>query len=337
MSETGRHKSIYVFPPSNPLRKGKNPYVLNFEKSLRQFFILPERKKVYDGVIDLLVCFRAGTWIINWPENLIFRRFGFLQVFLYSILMLTGKLFGKKIVWILHNKKSHGSSGMFSNFAVIVTARLNSLVITHSSEGVQYYQKRFKRNNIVYYPHPVYPDLHFDYQCKPEYDLIIWGSVMPYKNITNFLRYAKEDEALKLKKVLICGQCKDLKYSEEIENLIKFMPNFSFLNKFIEDNILIDMIAKSKAILFTYGEESTLSSGALVFSLNARKLIIGPDLGSFRDLGIEKMIANYKSFNEIAGISDNFQFDVSRVDDYLKNYTWQNFAAYLKEKIYKCV
>lgn len=333
MTEKGQNKRIYVFPPSNPQRNGKNPYVLNFEQSLRKYFILPEREKVFDGVVDLLVNFRADIWILNWPENLISRRFGFFQVVVYTLLLFAGRIFGKKIIWILHNKKSHDSSGRLSDFAVNITAKLNSMVITHSTEGIEYYRKRFKRDNIEYYPHPAYPDLHFDHQCKPEYDLIIWGSVMPYKKITDFLKYAKLDEALKLKKLIICGHCKNLKYSEEIENLIKFTPNFTFQNKFFENSILIEMISRSKAILFTYGEESTLSSGALVFSLNARKLIIGPGIGSFRDLGNDKMIANYNSFEDIAKISENFHFDVSRIDDYLLKYTWQNFAAYLKEKI----
>jgi hypothetical protein len=75
---------------------------------------------------------------------------------------------------------------------------------------------------------------------------------------------------------------------------------------------------------------SVLSSGALIFSLPAKKLIIAPYVGSFKDLGDMGIVANYHSFNDIANLTNYFELDKTKIDEYLNTYTWDNFILTLK-------
>jgi len=321
-------QKVYVFPPSNG---GKNPYITCFESSISKVFLCPPRNKVYDGVLDLLYNFNSKAWIINWDTNLAFRKFGFLQVFLYVILLVLRRLCKKKNIWILHNKGAHQKNNFLSNLTAYCTAKFCTITCTHSQEGVVYYKDKFKRNNVYYYPHPAYPNLSYKITKSYEYDYIIWGSILRYKNIAEFLRFAVKDEQLKTKKILICGRCSDVEYNNEIQSIIQHIPDFEYVNKFLSEEEIISNIEKSKNILFTYASKSVLSSGALIFSLPAKKLIIGPAVGAFKDLNEMGVIANYYSFDEIAGLDDSFDLDESKIQEYLNNYTWDNFALFIKK------
>ncbi|NOX48900.1 MAG: hypothetical protein GXO89_18225, partial [Chlorobi bacterium] len=108
--------------------------------------------------------------------------------------------------------------------------------------------------------------------------------------------------------------------------------NILIQNKFIEDDMLRDLIKQSRIILFTYSKSSILSSGVLMDSIGYGANIIGPDVGAFTDLAKEGILSTFKDFDDLARVIDK-QLDKSdnentknKSDIFLQNNTWEKFA-----------
>src|SRR5690606_4081146 len=99
---------IFLYPKPDKLLGTPNPYIKNFQEAILQNHDLVNETAPNRGVLNLfLYFFRTEVYIFNWIEFLPEKRFGKLQSFGLVILILLARLFGKKIIWILHNKNSH--------------------------------------------------------------------------------------------------------------------------------------------------------------------------------------------------------------------------------------
>lgn len=326
-------KKVYVYPTILDGETKKNPYILCLLEGLKSgsYKVTNFTKKGKKGISDVFQHLDSNIFIINWPENLADRRFGFIQVIFYLFFLFIAKVKNAKLVWVMHNKEAHNKSSFLSNMCMFFTAKLSTFVLTHSVEGVDYFKKKYKKDNIFNFPHPVYPNLSFPRDVEPKYDFIIWGSIDPYKNILSFLSFVKENPQHKNYTFLICGKCKDEQYAQQISSLIKDLPNITFINEFLKDNELAEYIAESKSILYTYNQSSVLSSGALIYSLSSHKKIIGPNFGNFKELADNKIIATYSHFGEIFDIYDAFNPDITQIKHYEHTYTWQKFVEYIAQ------
>ena len=318
-------KKIKVYISPNPYEKNQvyNPYVANIFNSFNN---TENVENVYGrgihclGFLNLILYVHCDVIVLSWPENLAFARFRFLYIPYFVFCILLMRLFNKKIVWILHNKHPHAGENKLSTFIMNFLARVCTLSITHSKEGIEFFQKNlFNRPKCFYIPHPVYTD-KIKASNDIKWDYIIWGEIQKRKGIVEFLNYIKEDSFYNDKKILICGRCDDTEYNKEIESALS--PNVTYINRFIEDAELDEFIRCSKTILFTYNSTSVLCSGALIFSLNYCKPIIAPSSGSFSEM--PGIVSCYSSFDEIKDIIYTDNKDL--INDYIKNNTWSSFA-----------
>ncbi len=99
--------------------------------------------------------------------------------------------------------------------------------------------------------------------------------------------------------LLICGACRDSALDAEIRAALP--PFIYYENAFLSDGELAARISASRCVLFTYDGGTVLSSGALIYSLNFLKPIIGPAVGSFSDLS--EIVSCYSDFGEIPLLS----------------------------------
>src|SRR5690606_21324428 len=100
--------------------------------------------------------------------------------------------------------------------------------------------------------------------------------------------------------VYLCsGRCREYQYSYRLSTVL--VTNGAFQHAFIEDSQLREYLLRSRVILFTYKLDSVLSSGALVYSLNFNKKIVGPRGGAFKDL--HPIVECYDSFNDLLAIN----------------------------------
>jgi len=194
-------------------------------------------------------------------------------------------------------------------------------VLTHSLEGIRFYKSEYPDSSAkcFYLPHPVYEFGKIEDAAQTEWDYIIWGTITPRKKVLEFVRFAAECKELEDKRILICGRCADTVLDTQIRKSLS--PNITYQNVFMSDDELASRISSAKTILFTYDGGSVLSSGALIYSLNFFKPIIGPKVGSFEDL--KGIVECYDSFEDIPSIVSR---DCSgEIKKYIDENLWAGF------------
>lgn len=319
-------KKIYIYPD---VEKATNEYIINFHKCF-----LDANYKVCNRLpklrlANLLFNIDSDIFIFHWIDVLPSLRYGKIQSYFYLGFLTLLNFLGKKIVWVMHNKTSHSqaSDQFLVEKLMHFTSKYANHVLVHANEGEKYYLDKYgieNKNKLIYLPHPVYTTEIINSNREIIWDIIIWGSVSRYKNILEFLKYISDKKYYSSKKILVCGKCDDLNYINELKMYLN--NNIQFENKFYSNDELKNVIKKSNIILFTYGSETVISSGALIYSLNFCKPIIGPKIGNFAEL--PDFVNTYNEFSQIEKLLENLKsIDEEKLDIYLKNNTWEKFPS----------
>lgn len=317
---------LYIYPTFNPQKDtGGNMYIKNFHESftkLKSQYVLKNRFwKV--GIASIFFNLDAKVFIIHWVDKIPFKRMGKIQFifFLFAISIL--KLLRKRIIWVLHNKHAHIGNSKLVEIGMNIMSKAANDVITHSYEGVLFFKEKYPKQDYSkchYIPHPIYTNQLYKEKTN-KWDYIIWGNIDKRKNILEFIQAMNKINFFEKHTLLICGLSKDKEYNKLIaQNLT---PNITFLNKFLTEAELQTYISQSKCILFTYNADSVLSSGALIYSLNFCKPIIGPNVGNFKDLS--DIVACYEKFEDIASLP--LKNNKVAIQQYLTENTWEKFPS----------
>lgn len=314
----------YIYPTYTPSRdKSGNLYIKYFHEAFDQDASYKVVNRFWQiGIASLLFNLDAKLLIIQWVDLIPGKKFGKIQFVFYLCLIFFARLLGKKIVWVLHNKHAHKGKSRLVDFGMKFMAKRASSVVAHSEEGVSFFNRSYPNyiGKCFYIPHPVYSN-NAHPESKLEYDYIIWGGIGRRKLVAEFLEYAVQSDFFKDKKIFIAGYCSDEAYAQRI--FAQTSNSVVFENRFFSDAELVEAIGKAKFILFTYCAESLLSSGALIYSLNFYKNIIGPKAGSFADL--KGIVSCYETFKDIEKIQyiDNRRM----IDLYIRDNSWNSFPA----------
>ena len=98
---------------------------------------------------------------------------------------------------------------------------------------------------------------------------------------------------------------------------------------------------QSKFILFTYEPLSVLSSGSLMDSIRMRSIIIGPNIGAFKDLSSYSFINTYNNYDEIIKIYNDYKcnkaFICKEIKDFCKENSWDLFAEKIDLELVKII
>lgn len=328
-----RGKSLYVYPLTpESLKEEKNSYVRQLLSYLGGYFnIVNGSTKL--GLLDAFKKFwKTELYYFNWIENLPTNRFGRLQVGLLAALLVFCKLFNKKVVWFVHNNISHDKTHRrFKKIIVRLMAYFSDLVLSHSGEITL----RIPKHKLHVFHHPIETFQPLRAAETYSYDMLIWGSVLPYKGVAEFVEHVATSPELKNHRILIAGEFKFAEYYDRV--MRSKSDNVLVMNKFIAEEDLICLFAQSKYILFTYASDSVLSSAALCKSLSYGKDIIAPNVGSFKELGSEKFLFTYTSFSELETLLKELktgsrpQIDKTALYRYIENTNWPAFASFVGE------
>lgn len=313
----------YIYPTYTPSRdKSGNEYIKYFHESFQKSSLFDQTNRLWKlGVASLFFNLDADLFVIQWVDLIPFKRLGKLQFLLFLIAIWLLHLFReKKILWILHNKHSHRGKSKLVDWGMRVLAQNSDCVIAHSSEGVSFFNENYPRSKgkCTYLPHPIYrSDIYESLNAK--WDYVIWGGISRRKMVAEFLNFARDNQFFAGKKILICGNCSDKEYDSLIQK--ELWEDVTYINRFIKDDELRSLISQSKCILFTYNTDSLLSSGALIYSLNFCKPIIGPKSGNFFDL--RDIVSCYDKFEDIPLLK---AFDNRKaIIGYINENTWDRF------------
>ena len=324
---------IYYLFPTFPT-DGKaplNPYIMDFSNALnRAVTVINHGRRTNMALLDLLKnSFSANVYVFNWIENTAQKKFGVIQtiVFLFVILPIL-KIRRTKVVWVFHNFVSHDAENRLSSLIRRVMSRQSDVILTHSKEAEIYLKGLgIDAKRIHYLCHPMkHYEISCQKACEKVYDILIWGSINPYKGIADFLEFAKENkEEYKIKLV---GYTSNIEYSNRITNALT--GNVSFENRKVDFGELEDLIASSRFVLFPYLKKSVSSSGALMDTLSFGGSPIGPNKGAFVDMEAEGLCYTYNNYKDIRDIiSKKNSVPYEEIEKFIKNNSWDSFVEKL--------
>lgn len=322
-------RNYYIYPTLS--KKGSlNPYLTDFSHALSEKanVVNADRDANYP-MLDLIKSVRdSDVYIFNWIENLPFRRYGRIQAAIFLLFVFPFlKLRKARIYWVFHNFSSHEGKSYFSDAIKKLMLRQSDVIITHSYEAFEYLRLNTVRSvKTLFVNHPI-KKREIPRVAEPnKYDILIWGSIMPYKGIVEFLQYLKNVECSF--KVKIVGKCKDEDYVRKIDSLTT--NEVSFENRIVPFEELGCLVRESRFVLFPYLKQSVSSSGALMDTLSFGGSPIGPARGAFLDMERDGLCYTFDSYNDILDIVEKksvISFD--RIEKFISENTWGKFAEKL--------
>lgn len=325
-------QKVYYYPSAS--RQGyENPYSINFKKALSKYYDVCDAKNKPSLMLTLtFLCHSliADVFVINWLESAPFLKLGKVQ-YLFACLALTIiKLRKKKLIWILHNIHPHSGTNKQSEHLQQRLFSEAALVVSHSKEAFKWAESQAV-GKCLFFPHPVQ-----DISCTesksdyPKSDILIWGAVLPYKGIYEFISMKEiQDSDFNIH---IIGQCKNLKLEQKINSCCS--DHIHYENRKADFSELSKRIQSCKYVLFPYIGDSVSSSGALIDTLVLGGNPVGPNKGAFSDLSKTGVCLTYSNKSDLFQIlqSDRTISKDARIS-FLQSNSWDSFVGNIISRV----
>jgi len=334
---------MYIYPNILYLSKDTdtNPYIWNLYKSMSKHFemVQTDKKPSRSLFFDIFKYISKTDYIyFNWIEDIALGKYGFFKFFLYFFLMGLIRIRGVKVIYLLHNKKPHQSNRL-SIYLLKNVLKKTDVLLTHSKEGIAYIKNIDPALKVIMIDHPFEMIEHFQPESTiKDIDILIWGTIKPYKGILEFLNDLNEKSLLSNYKIRIVGKIPDKDYKEKLFRYSS--KNINLEAQSIDSDSLEKLIARSKTVLFTYKDDTVLSSGALMQTLSCGATVIGPSVGAFKDMSDMDLIYVYKSFDSLIKLLDEVLnektiIDKKKIQSFISSNTWDKFSDKLNVIIEK--
>jgi len=226
---------------------------------------------------------------------------------IYFLIIL--KILNYKIVWTIHNLKSHDGKFVYDKLAGILISKLVNAKIIHSNNNYEEMKKiGYNTKNTYVIPHGNYISVyentisrqtarHILKISNENYVLLFFGRVEKYKGIENLI-----EEFINLflpnSNLLIVGYCSDKSYQD---TLLKYKKDNIYFNfSYIEDEKV--QIYFNAADVAAYPFTYITTSGSAILSLSFGKAVIAPLLGNIVDL--PKNIGFFYPINDEKGLRE---------------------------------
>lgn len=266
---------------------------------------------------------------LNWFENLGSSNLIALlkEVSSKSLEILYYKFRGTKVISVFHNKKPHESKYPLINkyFHLFLLKHTDKIIIlSEISKHYIYSLVGEKSKNKIYkIPHPIYNCIPKQYDNNPSKPFTVgfFGQLRPYKNIELILKIASELKNITFE---IAGKPISDNYKNELIRLSENYPNIKFQFGHLTDDEINGLLNRCSVMLFPYNKESSLNSGAIMYSLSKKVNVIAPCIGTISDLENKDNTYHYDyntTEEHISAIKDNINLAFNEY-----NYNYDNFV-----------
>lgn len=237
---------------------------------------------------------------LHWQHPFLLEKSSRFKTVIKSIVSLLQIVFLKllrvKLVWTVHNLKSHENTHRDLELSFTrVLARLSDVIIVHSKNAKREISKEFnikKNHKINIIPHgnfiDCYPNLISQEEARNRLNLsnsklifLLLGEVRYYKGVLELIDafQSLSDENIEL---IIAGKPHDTTIVDEIKTRINGNKNVHTIFNFIPDDELQIYINASDIMLYPYRDIFT--SGGILLAMSFGKPIIAPRLGSISNI-----------------------------------------------------
>ena len=232
------------------------------------------------------------------------------------------------MVWMLHNIHPHEGENNSTEAIKKWLFRRADLIVAHS-RAAEAYARIHAKCKVVFAHHPVTPiSVKEEFRLPSVPDVFIWGSILPYKGVGEFVAQPLlRSSGLRVK---ILGRCEDQTLTGEIERHCD--ERVTFENRKASFEEIAAYIRSSRYVLFPYTDSGFSSSGALIDTLVLGGTPVASDTGCFKDLAQEGLCITYSSTEELFTIlqDQTRRIDAEKVRTFMDNNSWERFI----EKIY---
>lgn len=321
-------KILHYYPALPKNGKYANPYSSNYRTALSKYFKITDTRPLKGFLLPLQLAFaawRADIYIFNWIENFPYKHFRCVQYHLLILCFRIIKMRGKKLVWMFHNIHPHADANKYTESIMAYLLSNASLIIAHSREAADYAQQKAVCK-VIYRCHPIVPfsdSKSVEFCSKKKYDVLIWGSILPYKGIPEFLSYLNSIHSQL--SVLVVGKSKDEGLTKSIQAECNELISYS--DRRLEFKDLENLIKGSSYVVFPYIGGSVSSSGALIDTIAMGGNPVGPNKGAFKDIAKEGCCHVYNDYAELVSILENdLKISKLSVSTFIRENSWENFV-----------
>ena len=321
-------KKVFVSPAAQKGKGYSNPFFIHLKKELSRFYRVldPDNKGVKSQSLALFeASVKADVFILSFVETIPFHRFGIIQTYIALLSLEIMRWRKKKVVFILHNPKPHNGENAYTDLLTNKLFSVSSLVVTHTSNTTEI--AREKGKNVLQMNHPVeFPDKGIPSLAEnPTRDILIWGEILPYKGVAEFLSLEGiQSSGLHIE---ILGRCKDSALTQTIQRLIAGKESLSWQNRRLDMNEVEQAVGQSRYVLFPYLKGSISGSGVLLDTLLMGGNCIGPDEGAFRELANLGLCRVYHDENELLDIlNQDWKVDRPALESFMRDNSWEQYV-----------
>ena len=288
-----KKKQIVIYPSKE---SKSNKYINNLNNTISEVY----DTFGFDEVKGKKKFFGCDIYHFNWIENVGNSNFkNTIKLLLRRIMICVLKLLNKKIIWTVHNNIPHNAKNQkqvlkYMKFMAKKSDRIHVLC----SETIKNSFLNGYEQKIILIPHGDYinsyqksdVDIYKRYNISTNKKIILFiGMIRKYKNIEllidSFKNSHLEDNNFVL---LICGECADETYREQIKTMANSNIYFDF--NFIKDEEMEAYLRQAQIIIAPYNKISSLNSGTLWMAMSYKKTMVLPLIGCVKD------IENYDDF-----------------------------------------
>jgi glycosyltransferase involved in cell wall biosynthesis len=329
-------QEAYFYPPQ-PKNGYNNPYALHFKEALAAKYDVAESDyRPVKGQLWSLFCHAlcSDVFFLNWIENVGVGRKQKLRTWIALFCLKIMSWRHAPMVWILHNIHPHEGENESTEAIKNWLFQHANLIIAHS-HAAENYAREHARNKVLFLHHPITPielmmDDDFKLDCAN--DVFIWGSILPYKGIGEFVSLPRlHDSGLRVK---IVGQCQNPELAKQIESYCGERITFNNHMAIFEE--IAFHIKASRYVLFPYIDSGFSSSGALIDTLMLGGTPLAPDMGAFKDLKEEGLCITYNSEDELFDILNSGttqRIDQDKVKTFIENNSWESFIEKIHDNL----
>jgi beta-1,4-mannosyltransferase len=213
--------------------------------------------------------------------------------FCFKLLLL--RLFGIRVVWTVHNLKSH--EGVAKDLELTLArgvVRASSWIVVHSPAAEQIVRKEFSMQHakkIVCIPHGnyigVYPNVVSNEEARykigissEELVFLFLGLIRPYKGVNDLVDQFKRLEAPNVR-LVIAGKPISSESVGELKERIGNDDRISLIPGYVQDTDLQFYFGSADVAVYPYKE--VLTSGAIVLGMSFAKACVAPRIGCIPD------------------------------------------------------
>lgn len=261
-----------------------NEYIIHMIRLLRKRFVV---KGYMAEPIDIPEMLRTKAVFLNWEEEHLNKKKKF-QISLY-------KIFGAKIIWVLHNKKPHGEQKgeNVSGKNMKWLADKASHIVLHSKSSKRYIPNYIRnRYKAIYLPHIMYERRRSEEQIsffKEKYKIndndfvyAMFGFIKPYKNFEEGIR-AFQKLKIKDAKMILAGNSENGEYARFLKQLCTESRNIILEMKYVPDIVLSSILEISDVVVIPYVNESSINSSVMIQAFSNEKTVIIPNICMAKD------------------------------------------------------